>query len=533
MNISHNIYIIIILFTFFSPVNNFAQEKERKRIDIEQAETLEFAQNIDSTAQRLVGNVRLRHKEVLMFCDSAYLYSDRNEVDAFGNIHIIQNDTLHLYGQYLNYNGDSKFAKVRKNVKLLDKSITLTTESLDFDMNTNIGYYNNGGTIVDTTNVLTSIIGRYYSNDDLLFFKDSVVVTNDDLIVKADTLKYNSKTEIVYITGPTTIEGTSEDGMLYSEKGWHDTKTGVSGLYKSSKLEQNGQILEGDTLYYDKNTGIGEAHQNVKLSDLENHTIITGKFAVYNEFTEKAIVTDSAVFIQYSESDTLFMGADTLRSIPDTIATKEDSKLFLAYNNVRFFRTDLQGMCDSLAYHMEDSTISMYFDPVLWSDNNQMSANFIELISKEIDPDLIEMKKNSFIIAREDSLKYNQISGKDMVGYITNNDLYKVEVDGNGSSAYYTKDKDTYIGMNLNESSRIVIELEESQIKAISFKGSVTGRVIPLGKIKPMEDVLNGFNWREAERPKNKFDIFYSTEKMKGKETEIDNPSEDQLKSKE
>jgi len=497
---------ILIVSTALSPVKTHAQEK--KRIDIERAEALSYAYDIDSTAQRLVGNVRLRHKDVLMFCDSAYMYSSRNEVDAFGNVHIVQGDTLHLYGRYLNYNGDNKLAKVRRDVTLKDKSITLTTDSLDFDMNINMGYYNCGGKIVDTANVLTSIIGRYYSDEDLVFFKDSVVITNDDFILEADTLKYNSKTEVAYLTGPTTITGTKEKGTLYSEKGWYNTRTGISELYKSSRLEQNEQILEGDTLFYNRNTGIGESRHDVKLKDLKNHTLITGKLAKYNEITDKAMVTDSVVFMQYSEKDTLYMSADTLRSVPDTAGIKKDSKIFLAYKRVRFFRNDLQGMCDSLTYQMRDSTISMYFNPVLWSENNQMSADYVELISNEPDPDFVKMEENAFIIAKEDSLKYNQISGKKMTGFIRDNELYKVDVNGNGRSAYYTKDEESDIGLNLMESSRIRIELKESKIKNISFAGGATGKVIPIDQIKPKEDRLKGFNWREKERPINKEDIF-------------------------
>jgi hypothetical protein len=360
----------------------------------------------------------------------------------------------------------------------------------------------------------------------MLFFKDSVVVTNKDFVVRADTLKYNSKTEVAYITGPTTITGTEEDGMLYSELGWYDTKTGISELYKSSRLEQKDQILEGDTLFYNKNTGIGIAHHNVKLSDLKNHTVITGRYANYNEFTDKAVVTDSAIFIQYSEKDTLFMSADTLRSIPDTAAVEEDSKLFLAYNNVRFFRTSASGICDSLAYHMQDSTISMYFDPVLWSDNNQLTADFIELISNEIDPDFIKMEENSFIIAQEDTIKFNQISGKNMLGYISNNELFKVDVDGNGRSVYYTKNKEVHIGLNKIESSRITIKLKDSKIRNISFLGEATGMLTPMDMVGSQESHLEGFNWREEERPESKYDIFQQVAKKYSivRDPEVDPP---------
>lgn len=484
------------------------QGQTKRRIEIERANTLEFAEDIDSSAQRLIGNVRLRHQQVLMFCDSAYSYQDKNMVDAFGNVHIIQGDTIHLYGNFLNYNGDTKIARVRENVKLVDQSITLTTDSLDFDLNTNVGYYTTGGEIIDTANVLTSRIGRYFSNDNLFYFRDSVKVDNNEFTLYADTLKYNSATERVIMVGPTTIESKNEDGELYSEDGWYDTRLNVAELYKASKLRRNDQLLEGDTLYYSQNSGNGEAHHSVRLTDLENKTIITGRYALYNEISNKAIVTDSAVFMQYSDTDTLFMHADTLRSIPDTSSVDEDSKLFLAYYNVRFYRHDLQGQCDSLTYQMSDSTISMFDDPVLWSQNNQMTAEKVSLISNETDPDLVMMEHNAFIISEEDKLKYNQINGKNMVGYIRNNHLYKVDVNGNGRSYYYAKDEEKYVGLNMVESSNIVINMKDSHINNITFVTKPDASMIPLNELDPEASKLKGFNWRYKERPKNKTDIF-------------------------
>jgi lipopolysaccharide export system protein LptA len=450
-----------------------------------------------------------------MTCDSAYSYNNQNMVDAFGNVHIIQGDTLHLYGQYVNYNGNSQMSKVRRDVKLINKTITLTTDSLDFNMNTNIGYYNQGGKIVDTANVLTSRIGRYYADQDLFFFKDSVKVTNKDFVMHADTLEYLSKKERVRIVGPTTIDGTKEKGSLFSKSGWYDTQTNISELYKDSRLERNDQILEGDTLYYNKNTGDGKAFHKVKLTDLKNHTVITGKRGVYNEFSDKAMVTDSALFMHYSEKDTLFMHADTLHSVPDTSQTKKkkDQKIFLAYYGVRFFRSDIQGKCDSLAYQMSDSTIEMYHDPVLWSQNNQMTADVVKMTTHEKSPDIVNMENNAFIISEEDSAKFNQISGKDMLGYIRNNNLYKVEVNGNGRSIYFAKDKNNYIGLNRVESSNINIYLTNGHINNITFITRPDARMLPLDDVNTSETMLQGFKWRPEEKPKNRYDVFSKEKK--------------------
>lgn len=495
-------------------------QKNKRRIDIENADIYTYDEKIKANAERLIGNVRFRHNNVLMYCDSAYSYRDSNMVDAFGKVHIIQGDTLNLYGNKIKYNGDTKLAKVRGNVKLVDKSITLTTDALDFDMATNIGYYYTGGKIVDTSNVLTSIIGKYYSNDNLFFFKDSVVLTNKDFILRADTLKYNSKTERAFIVGPTTITGTKKGGVLYSESGWYDTKKNLAELYKASKITNKDQILEGDTLFYDRETGNGRGRHRVVLTDTTNKVVIKGKFGIYNENSKIAYVTDSAMLIQYGKKDTLYMHADTLQTIPDssaikkqivkdtTTVKKKDPKLFFAYRKVRFYKSDLQGECDSLSYHMKDSIIYMFYDPVLWSQKNQMTAERIQYISKNPPPDIARLEKDAFIIMSEDSIKFNQISGKLIVGHIFNGKLRNADVNGNAQTLYYLKDKDKYTGMNRLLSSKINLHLIDNKIDTIRFFPKPEGKTIPMKELKPLDTRLGGFVWRESERPIDHNDLY-------------------------
>lgn len=496
-------------------------QKNKRRIDIENADIYTYDEKIKANAERLIGNVLFKHNNVLMYCDSAYQYRDTNMVDAFGNVHIIQGDTLNLWGDKINYNGNSKLAKVRGNVKLVDKSITLTTDALDFDLSTNIGYYTTGGKIVDTTNVLTSIIGKYFSNDNLFFFKDSVVLTNKDFILHADTLKYNSKTERVFIVGPTTITGTKDGGVLYSESGWYDTRQKLAELYKASRLTNKDQILEGDTLFYDGATGNGRGRHKVVLTDTTNKIVIKGKYGIYNEISKIAYVTDSAMLIQFGKKDTLYMHADTLKTIPDTSAIKkqsvrdtiradkQDNKLFMAYRKVRFFKSDLQGECDSLSYHQKDSTIFMFYDPVLWSQKNQLTADNIQYITKKVQPDIAKLEKNAFIVMAEDSVKFNQISGKLIVGQIFNGKLRIADVNGNAQTIYYLKENNKYTGMNRLLSSKIKIHLvEDNKIDSIRFYPKPEGKTIPLKEIKPVDSRLGGFVWRETEKPKDQKDLY-------------------------
>ncbi len=510
---------MILLLPYLSALTQAIQPQDltkKRRIDIENADIYTYDEKIKANAERLIGNVRFRHNNVLMYCDSAYSYRDTNMVDAFGNVHIVQGDTLNLYGNKLNYNGNTKLAKVRGNVKLVDKTITLTTEALDFDLSSNIGYYTTGGKIVDTANVLTSIIGKYYSNEYLFFFKDSVVVTNKDFILRADTLKYNSKTERVFIVGPTTITGTKNEGVLYSEDGWYDTKQNVAELYKASKLTNKDMILEGDTLFYNRVTGNGRGKHRVVLRDTTNKVVVKGRFGIYNEQSKKAFVTDSALFMQYGEKDTLFMHADTLRTKPDSLTVNKDTsniknrdaKFFMAYPKVRFYKSDLQGECDSLSYQMKDSTIFMYYDPVLWSKKDQMTAEQIQYISRKQDPDIAKLEKNAFIIMSEDSIKFNQISGKMIVGQIFDNKLRYADVNGNAQTIYYLKEDSSYTGMAMSTSSKIKIHMNNNQFDTITFYPKPEGKIIPMKEITPVDTKLRGFIWRESERPISKEDLY-------------------------
>jgi len=506
----------IVVAALFIQANQPQANVKKKRVEIENADLYTYDAAIKANAQRLIGNVRFRHNQALMFCDSAYSYTDSNKFDAFGNVHIIQGDTLHLYGDKMFYDGDTRLARFQHNVKLVDKSITLTTEAMDFDLKSNIGYYNNHGKIVDTTNVLTSIIGRYYSDDNMLFFKDSVVLVNKDFILRADTLKYNSQTERAFIVGPTTITGTKKDGVLYSERGWYDTRKNLAELYKASKITNKSQILEGDTLFYDRATGNGRGRHRVTLTDTTNKVVIKGKFGVYNETTKIAFVTDSAMFIQFGKKDTMYMHADTLRTRPDTSDIKhKDGKYFMAFRNVRFHKTDLQGKCDSLGYRMVDSTMLMFYDPMVWSGKNQMTAEKIQFISKQPDPSIAKLDANAFIVMSEDSIRFNQISGKNIVGQIFNNKLKIADVNGNAQTLYYLKDKEKYSGMNRLLSSKIKLHLTDNHIDSIRFYPKPEGRTIPIKELKAEDKQLEGFVWRESERPVSANDLYPIAESRK------------------
>lgn len=496
--------LLSIILLLFTGSNLLAQQKSVKKIKIEGAELWEQNSSIAADASRLIDSVILSHENIIMKCDSAWLYSQSNSVDAFGRVHIISNDTLNLWADFMFYDGNTGMTKARNNVKLKDPSLTLITDSLDFDMNEEVGYYKYGGKIIDSTNVLNSKTGTYYSKLNEVHFIDNVRLKNEEYTLRTDTMMYNTETEVVVFEGPTNIWGDST--TVYASSGWFNTKTNELELDKSATIKRGDTQLQADFIYYNDNTGDGNANGNVIINDFANQMIVVGKNAEYDDFNRYALVTDSAMWIQYYNNDSLFLHADTLYTVPDT--TAEGQKKLITYNHVRFYRTDIQGVSDSLIYFTRDSTIQLFLDPVIWSDQNQMSANFIEFKNNAKPPNEVYLNDNSFIIQKNDSTKFNQIKGKNMVGYIRGQELNKIDVNGNGQSIYYPADEREYLGINKAESSKIIIYVKENQINRITFSGAPKGIMTPLPENITPETRLEGFEWREDERPVNRYDIF-------------------------
>jgi lipopolysaccharide export system protein LptA len=557
--------IFFALLVMLMAYSSGSHAQNKKKVEILQSDLLDFDQRIVANAQRLLGNVKIRVDGALMWCDSLYSYNN-NTVDAFGHVHIIRGDTLDMYADFIKYNGDTKLAKARRNVRLIDKQVTLTTDSLDYAMEKDLASYHYSGTIKDSTNVLNSVVGLYYVNEKKAYFRKNVDVVTKDYKIKSDTLIYYTSTKKVFLEGPTHIF--NEADTLYAEYGWYDSMKSYARLTKKPRMWNDKRALKADSVFYDKEKGEGLAMGHARVQDIENRLIVVGNKVHYNDLTKIAWASDSAVLIQYSEKDSLYLHADYLRTMPDTTTTKKlsavkkavtkaklpvlpdtltveavvpdslavkkveadsvstqkpkDPRLVLAYHKVRFFREDFQGKCDSLVYWSKDSTVQLFTDPVIWSGKNQMTANFIEMINKSKDRDEVRMKEDAFIISMEDdSLRFNQIKGKNMNGFIRKNNLYKIDVNGNGQSNYYARDKDGIIGLNKAESSRITIYMNEGKVQKIAFIKSPDGELKPMANIEEVDKLLPGFKWLEELRPQSKDDIFLdpvpATPKLPGK----------------
>jgi hypothetical protein len=451
----------------------------------------------------LVGEVILEHNQAYLYCDSAYAYTSSNNVDAYGNVHINQGDTIHLYAEKINYFGNIRLARSIGNVRLISKNATLYTDTLDFDLSENIGFYEHNGKIVDSTNTLTSVIGRYFVDQDLVHFYYDVKGKSEKYEIYSDSLYYNTTTGMIFLESPTTIKDSAN--ILYAKDGWYNTNTGEALLRKDPVIYNEEQQLKANIIEYKKEEGKGKATGDVDIYDLKNKMIVRGGLAEYDENLKTAIVSDSAVLILYSEQDSLFLHADTLRTLPDTI---EDQKIIKAYWNVRFWRDTIQGVCDSLNYFTKDSTVQFFRNPILWSENRQLAAEYIEMKSNTDKPDELKLRNNSFIISKLDSVMFDQIKGKNMIGYIVENELSHIDVDGNGQTLYYAQDEKEIIGLNRAESSRITIRFKDGKINRIALISEPVGTLKPLFELTDPDRKLPGFEWKEERRPVSKEDIF-------------------------
>jgi hypothetical protein len=464
--------------------------------------SMEYDKNLANGAYRLIGNVVFRHAGSIMYCDSAYFYSEQNALDAFSHVYINQGDTLHLYGDFLNYNGNTRMAKMRRNVKLLYKETTLTTENLDFDLGKNVGYYMDSAHIVKGENVLTSEKGYFYTKKDLFAFKDDVIVKNPDYTIYSDTMDFNTESEIAYFFGPTSI--ISDKNYIYCESGWYNTQTNISRLNRNAYLASDDQCISADSLYYERDTGYGVARQNVEIIDTAQHIILRGNYAVYHENDKRSMMTDSALFIQVGEKDSLYMHADTLRSLLDT----SGQKLLKAYYHVKLFKSDFQGKCDSMSYSFADSIIRLYHDPVLWYNQYQETATFIEILTKNRAVDKMNLKQKAFIISMKDTSVFDQIKGKDMVCHFKNGEMQRVNVNGNSQTIYYPEDEGGFIGMNKSESSNMIIYFDKGEMDYIKFITKPVSVLYPMSQIPENDKKLKDFQWLEKYRTKNKEDVF-------------------------
>jgi lipopolysaccharide export system protein LptA len=417
-----------------------------------------------------------------------------------------QGDTLHLRGDSLFYDGSTRTASVDGNVELIDKETHLYTRSVKYDVANKIARYNTGGKIINGENTLTSIIGIYYVSQNLFHFKDSVNIVNPDYVMTADTMDYNTETETAFFTGPSEMEGDSI--YLYCEKGWYDTKNDISRIWENAIIDNKQQVIRGDSLYYDGTKGYGLAFHNTSITDTSNNIIVKGDYAWYYKNPERFMVTDKALFIQVSEKDSLFLHADTISAVTRSDSALKEYRLMRAFHGCRIYSKDLQAKCDSLSYSFRDSVIRLYTAPVIWSEENQLVSDSIAIFTKNRQAERMELYNSAFVTSQVDAYRFNQIKGRSLTGFFRDNELFKINVEGNGESIYYILDGDEVVAVSKAKCSRIEIFVEDGKINEINEIQNPEGVIDPPEQGNPESNKLEGFSWLDLLRPKNVADIF-------------------------
>ncbi len=505
--------------------------------------------------RKIYNNVRFRQKGVLMYCDLAIQNATTNVIEAYGNVQIIQGDTITVRGDTMFYYGNTRQANLRGHVSLRDRKMTLTTAQLDYDMLSGIAHYPTPGRIIDKENVLTSREGYYNTRTKLFTFSQNVRLVNPKGTLTADSLLYNSLTRLAIFQGPTRI--TNKDGVLTAIEGQYNTTSGISNFQRRATVETPKYRLTGDSLYYDNLSELGIAKGNVIMVAKDRKAVITGDHVRYNGKAGISRVTGHAVaksLANETTKDTLYLRADTLFSFDNKLT---NTRRLLGQKNVFLYKSDLQSKCDSLIYDMIDSTIYFFKKPIVWSQNKyQMEADSMRAVLKNNRIHTLFLKTKSFVISLDTLKNYNQIKGRTVTAYfatkivsttvtdpdaqgsatgktlhstsavatntqpkrvLTNKSgapvsttvlaqeqtvLDRVLVEGNGQSIYYAVDeKNKLIGLNHVESSRMHIEFSDNKVGRIRFYGHPDSQLIPPKELTEDAQQLDGFRWREAEKP--------------------------------
>jgi lipopolysaccharide export system protein LptA len=334
---------------------------------------------------------------------------------------------------------------------------------------------------------------------------DSVVIVDKEYTITTDSLKYDSKQEISYFSGPTEI--TSEERYIYCENGWFDMQNDISYVTDNAYMEEEGRTLKGDSLYYESEAGFGRAISHVELIDTAENMILKGNYALYYSENDYAMITDSALMIQVDGADTMYVHADTLRTLQNP-EMEEQSRILRAYYKVKIFRSDMQVMCDSLVYVEADSAFDFFGEPVLWSEDNQLTASHIKVHMVDQKLEKMQMSGVAFVASQADSTRFDQMRGKEMTGYFSENKLVRIMVSGNGQTIYYATDEDDIVGANKTACSDLMIYLKDNKISKVVYTEKPDGIYYPLSMFPDSESKLSDFKWLDQWRPRRWEDVF-------------------------
>jgi lipopolysaccharide export system protein LptA len=540
-------FLFLVLFCF-AFVFSFAQRlpadtgvAEGKRIDILFADKYNY-QKIDSLNEfvSLVGRVKVQQDKVIFYADSAVLNRQLNILEAFGNVHINDADSIHTYAQYLRYLGKEKKAFLQKKVRLTDGKGVLTTEELEYDATVKIGTYLKGGKLVNKKSTLTSQEGYYYGDTKDVIFKRKVVMIDPDNKITGDTLQYNTGTEIATFTSPTIVYNIKDKRTIKTREGFYDMKNKKAELYKRSVIEDSTAVFTADEMAFDDSTGLGEFRGNAvyRSKDTAQGFDMIANNIRTNKKSNSMVATQKPLLLIKQGVDTIYISADTLysaklsnltktRIVPqirvssakDSLIKKpnlsanetEDStdKFFEAYYNVKVFSDSLQAVGDSLFYSLKDSVFRLFKSPIVWAQENQISGDTIYLYIQNKKPERLYVFENSMAINKVDSSEYfNQLRGTTLNAQFVDGKINTMRAKGNAENVYYATDEDkSFIGVNKSSADIIDVFFEDSKPQKVVFLRNLEGTTFPMRSTNHDDLKIRGFKWNELKRPKSKYEL--------------------------
>jgi lipopolysaccharide export system protein LptA len=488
---------------------------------------------IDSVTdvQILAGNVRLRQGTSIFECDSCVITKRLNLFEAFGNVHINDADTANVYSDHLRYLTDKRVAYLDGNVKLTDGKGTLTTPTLEYDVNTKVGIYRNGGRVVNKETVLTSEEGFYYADLKDVYFKKKVRLKDPTYDLESDSLLYNTGTETVRFIAETFIKDSS-GRTIRTREGLYDKRTGKAEFGQSPVITDKAIQVTGQTIKSDDSSGITQIFGRGIIIDTANKTTVLADTIFFNKKNESFLAFAKPLMIIEQDQDSIFVAADTLFSarltdlygIKDSIVKKDTLKgvkivdtktkdstnrYFEAFRNVRIFSDSLQAVCDSMFYSFRDSVFRLYDEPVVWSNENQVTGDTILIFTKNKKADRMQVFKNSFIASLVKPEIFNQVKSIRMDAYFIDGNIDSVRARGAAECVYYIQDEDSaFTGINQSSADLMDVYFKERELQRVVFRTAVKGTIWPVQQKSPSEMRLQNFKWRDAERPKTKYEMF-------------------------
>ena len=512
-------YLMILMVTALTTLN----AQERRKIEIKLAPFMTFDESRPDATILTRDNskqVHIKHEGIEMWCDEAIYDAKQDFIEAYGKVRINQGDTINMVSKYVEYSGKTKLAFASGNVILKDPNSIITTDTLYFDRIKQEAFYEHNGKVVrDSSGTITSKIGRYFMKTKKYQFVNNVELVNPKYIIDSNQLDFYSLSGYAFLYGPTTI--TSENSIIYCERGFYNTSEDTGYFVKESKINYDERIVEGDSIYFDRNKSYASATNNITITDTLNNTIVKGHYGEIFREKDSLYITQRALAITIQENDSIFVHSDTLM-----VTGKPKKRIIRAYYNAKIYKSDLSGVADSIHINQDigltqlinidkNKTKDVFLKkqkPVLWNIQNQITGDSIHLISNVYTENLDSLKvfNNAFVI-NKDSLGdgYNQISGKKLLGLFKENSLSTIDIIKNAETLYYLRNEfNELVGIDKSKSGAIKIWLSNNEIDEMKKSNQIGGKTYPELDFPENEKFIRGFNWRESERPKSKLDLF-------------------------